>query len=336
MKFRVWVLLLNWNNGRDTAECLESIRLCTDPEIAGVVVCDNASSDDSCEAIRAWAAGAGVTLPEHQWLDGRFALAGGDVSVGQSATRPHCLIHTGNNLGFAGGNNVGLRWLAVQNAGFDAVFLLNNDTVLEPGAVTAVARRLVADRRVGMAGCTVAYFHQRDRVQAWGGATFARWLARAAHIGAHAPIELVPAVQQVEARLDYVLGAALAISKECLDAVGLMEERYFLYFEEIDWAERARRAGFTLGFARDALVWHKEGGSTGSSADTAKRSLLSEHYLARSAIRFTRKFYPWFLPTVLAYQLLKAAQAVLNGDAGRAWVRLRAVSGLPFVAHAAQ
>jgi GT2 family glycosyltransferase len=185
-----------------------------------------------------------------------------------------------------------------------------------------------------MVGCTVAYHHQRDRVQAWGGATFARWLARAAHIGAHAPIDLAPDVQQVEARLDYVLGAALAISKECLDAVGLMEERYFLYFEEIDWAERARRAGFTLGFAPDARVRHKEGGSIGSSADKAKRSLLSEHYLARSAIRFTRKFHPWFLPTVLAYQLVKAAQAALNGDVCRAWVRLRGMSGLPFVKRA--
>jgi GT2 family glycosyltransferase len=325
----VWIVVLNWNNGRDTVDCLQSVLDVQDPAVAGVVVCDNGSTDDSVLLVRNWAGSQGVCLAEHRWHGARFdpAPVSSPQDQGAADTSRFVLVHTGANLGFAGGNNVGLRF--VQQLDSDGpLLLLNNDALLSPGCVSAMARRLAADAQIGMCGATVIYHHTPSMVQAWGGASFQPWLARATHLGGGAPVTLPRQRETVEAQLDYILGAALMVSRRCLDAVGLMNEDYFLYYEEIDWAVRARRSGFRLGYAPDAEVWHKEGRTIGSSGNKARRSLLSEHYLVRSSLRFTRRFYPWCLPSVVAYSLLVTARALLRGDARRALTRGRAVLGL--------
>lgn len=330
----VWLVVLNWNNGRDTVECLDSVLAVTDPAIDGVVVCDNGSTDDSMQRIRQWAGQRRQALPAFTWRDAAFqALPGMAAALADPATPGSAprfvLLQTGGNLGFAGGNNVGIRFLQ-QREQFQHILLLNNDALLTPGAVSAMAQRMQQDAKVGMCGCTVVYHHTPDSVQAWGGAQFQPWLARATHLGAHAPASTVPDPAEIDRQLDYIFGAALMISRPCLQAIGLMEERYFLYYEEIDWAERARRAGFRLGFAPGAVVYHKEGGTSGSSSNKARRSLLSEHYMVRSALLFTRKFYPLCLPSVLAFQLARTVQTLLRRDRRRVLVRLRALAGLAY------
>ena len=96
-----------------------------------------------------------------------------------------------------------------------------------------------------------------------------------------------------------------------------MDESYFLYFEELDWAMRA--AGkFKLGYARESVIYHKDGASIGSSTDRTKRSLLSDKYLSRNRVLFTRRFLPWALPSVLAWVCLAAAYRLCRGDMERA------------------
>ncbi len=332
LKGTTWLVVLNWNNGTDTVECLDSVCAAGDHAVAGVVVCDNGSNDDSMERLRNWAVRRKVDMPELHLTEDRFKLLAPGLATTSEpvagATR-YVLLQTGFNRGFAGGNNVGLRYLQ-EHEDFDYAFLLNNDAMLTPGCVSAMVVRMQADARVGMCGCTVVYHHARALVQAWGGAQFQPWLCRASHVGSHAPVTATPVAAEVDRQLDYILGAALMISRPCLDAVGLMEERYFLYYEEIDWALRAKRAGYGLAFAPGATVFHKEGGTIGSSADKSRRSLLSEHYMVRSALLFTRKFYPWYLPTVLAFLAAKTLQTLLRRDARRVWVRLRAMAGLGY------
>lgn len=325
----VWIVVLNWNNGPDTVECLQSIHDVQDPAVAGVVVCDNGSTDDSYRLIREWFRERQVALTEVSWQAPSFlpARTEGAVADGLSPPPFFVLVQTGANLGFAGGNNVGIRF--VQQLRIDAaILLLNNDTLLTSDAVSRMARRLADDPQIGMCGGTVVYDAARGTVQAWGGARFQPWLARASHLGARAEFAAPRDATAIEAQLDYILGAALLISRPCLDVVGLLDERYFLYYEEIDWAVRARRAGFALGYAPAAVVFHKEGGSAGSSADPGRRSLLSEFHLVRSALRFTRKFYPWYMPTVVLYALLQSGRALLRGDVRRLRVRLRAMLGM--------
>lgn len=324
------ILLLNWKNGPDTVDALQSIYDVKSPCIGGVVVCDNASNDGSVELIRSWASSVGASLLEYIWRDGLFAICEDIAPVaGADCGFDVVLIHTGANLGFSGGNNVGLEFIR-RNRAYDQIFLLNNDAILTPGAVESMAKTFV-DPKVGMCGATVIYHHTPDRIQALGGSRFSPVFGRASHIGAGRMVTEPRHREEVEQNLGYILGAALMISRSCLDAVGLMEERYFLYYEEIDWATRARRAGFTLAYAPDAVIFHKEGGTIGSSANRAKRSLLSEYYLLRSRVSFTRKLYPICLPTVLLFSGFQVTRHLLRGEFSRFKNGCRAMLGQPFI-----
>jgi hypothetical protein len=103
-----------------------------------------------------------------------------------------------------------------------------------------------------------------------------------------------------------------------------MDESYFLYFEELDWAMRAQRK-FKLGFARASVIYHKEGAAIGSNSDRMKRSLLSDKYLTRSRVLFTKRFLPWTLPTVLPWILLAAGYRLWHGDKSRAILMVRSM-----------
>lgn len=326
----IQILLLNWKNGPDTVDALQSIYDVNSSSVGGVVVCDNASNDGSVELIRSWAASVSVALLEYVWRDGFFAIREDIAPVsGAAGGFEVVLIHTGANLGFSGGNNVGIEFIR-RNRAFDQIFLLNNDALLTPGAVESMAETFV-DPKVGMCGATVIYHHTPDRIQALGGSRFSPVFGRASHIGAGRMVTDARVREEVEQNLGYILGAALMISRACLDAVGLMEERYFLYYEEIDWATRARRAGFKLAYAPEAVIFHKEGGTIGSSANRAKRSLLSEYYLLRSRLSFTRKLYPIYLPTVLLFSGGQVIRHLLRGEFRRFKNGCRAMLGQPFL-----
>jgi GT2 family glycosyltransferase len=323
---RVWIILVNWRNGTDTLECLDSIVANAGDMLAGVAICDNDSQDDSITRIQNWAKSRAICLNEYEYHEGNFKnlIAARHAALQQNIE--FVLIRTGGNRGFAGGNNVGIRYVQAQSK-FDFILLLNNDATLAKDSLEAMVIRFKESERFGMIGCTVVYHYAPQKVQAYAGASFQPWLARAVVLGAHRSLLLQRDVAEVERQLDYIHGASLMIKRDCLEKIGLMEERYFLYYEEIDWAIRAKRCGFTLGYAEKAIVFHKEGGTIGSSSIESKRSLLSEYYLVRSAMRFTSKFYLYFIPTVAIFLVLKTLPTILRGDRRRAIVRLRALVG---------
>jgi GT2 family glycosyltransferase len=108
----------------------------------------------------------------------------------------------------------------------------------------------------------------------------------------------MPADQEVFFGVDYPVGASLLVTQEYIDAVGPMDDAYFLYYEEMDWAERGRARQFTPAVALRSHVRHKEGASTGSTGGVRHKSLLSEYYGVVNRMRYTRKFAPWLLPVV--------------------------------------
>ena len=137
--------------------------------------------------------------------------------------------------------------------------------------------------------------------------------------------------------MKYVVGASMLVRKEVLDEVGLMNEDYFLYFEEIDWATRAKKR-FPLAYAPRSLVYHKEGGSTGTAPQSQLQPAMCDYYATRNRILFTRRFHRLSLPTVLAavtgsffYRFARGSprngRAVLRG----AWDALRGVNGESFL-----
>jgi GT2 family glycosyltransferase len=334
------VVLVNWNRWTDTLECLES--LLRTPHAVHVVVVDNASSDGSPEQIAAWAKGELAATPAAEAmacfsqppLPKPVPLTVLEASAarapGAMAAAGLTLVHAGGNLGFAGGNNVGLK-LLMARPDTHYYWLLNNDTIVTPGAVEALVRALTATPAPGMCGTQVRFYHQPDRVQALNGSRFSPFTGQSRSLGA-GPVAPVTDPAAIAAATDYVLGASLAVSRAFLEDIGLMEERYFLYYEEVDWAVRNRRAArpFPIGFAAEALVYHKEGGSIGSSSTRGARSNLADYWLSRSRLAFTRRHYPWLLPLHWLLTLALVARRLLRGQPQKANVLLRALLARPF------
>ena len=322
---RVAIVLLNWNNGRDTVNCLESVlRLQGVPFT--VVVCDNQSTDDSLALMRAWAANGSGTgdvagplgppaapLPRpvawQEWQHRAGEPFAADQPIADHAVH---LVHTGGNLGFAGGCNVGMRW-ALQWSGCSHVWLLNNDTVVHPDALARLLARAEAADHPDMVGSLLVYHDEPQRIQCLGGGRLHRRSSTSSHLGEGLSLAEARAASgpAVEAQMDYVVGASLLVRRDFIARVGLLEEDYFLYYEELDWAERGRRSaqGLRLGFAPDSLVYHK----VGATAGTHRRSCHSLRYLYRSRLMYTRRFARAMLPAVRLAALWDATKLMLKG-----------------------
>jgi GT2 family glycosyltransferase len=302
---KAYVLLLNWRGWSDTIECLESVFRQDYPRYQ-VVVCDNDSGDGSLERIAAWARGElDAEAPrEHPlgplssppvpkpiscvYLSREQADAGdGDADL--------VLIQTGANLGFAGGNNVGLRYAAARG---DAsyVWLLNNDTVVHPRALLGMVRTAELDPGVGMVGSKLLYYDEPDRIQAVGGGRIVPWQGLTRFLG-----EGEEDRRQWETPLDpdYITGASLLVRTALAEEVGGLDERYFLYSEEVDWCLRARERGWKLRYAPESLVWHKGGKSVGH------RSPLHDYHTVRGMLLLVRRFYPGLLPVAFVYSVYR-------------------------------
>jgi len=296
---KVCILILNWNNWQDTVECLESVYQNSYPDYQ-VVVADNASADGSIDKIIEWAEGrlrtSGTIVP---YISGnkpipyniydREAAERGEGKNGErypDAAFPLSIIHTGANLGYAGGNNVGLRF-ALKRCDFSYVWILNNDTVIQKDALQKLMVCLEHEDNIGAAGSKLLYHHQPDTLHMAGGCRIIPWMGNASMIGEgtkddgrwDAPLEP-----------DYISGASLLVKNKVLENVGFMDERYFMYWEDADWGERMRRSGCRLIYCPASRVWHKEGASAGRLSSSA------DYYWVRNGLYFMKKFYPALLP----------------------------------------
>lgn len=285
---RVYIVLVNWNSWQDSVECLESLQRLNYPDFR-IVLCDNGSSEDSLQEIKNWAKLHGIRYVELQRADA--------VTDRVLADDPELtLIRSDENLGFAGGNNIGLIYAMLQgNAGY--YWLLNNDTVVEPDALNHLVARMEQQPQIGICGSTVLLYHDRQRVQALGGGHYCRWIGLPWHYGRFTRWGGKIDQQRAESIMNYVEGASMLVSQQFLKKIGLLCEEYFLYFEEADWAIRGE-GQFKLGYASQSLVYHKVGGSIGTSSNPAKMSYISDYYNIRNRLLFTKRFYPAALPTV--------------------------------------
>jgi GT2 family glycosyltransferase len=266
----VYVVVLNWNGWSNTSICLCSLEK-LQYENRKVIVIDNGSTDDSASRI-------GNEFP---WVE---------------------VVETGENLGFAGGCNVGiLRALA---AGAKYVWLLNNDTRIDSWALDAMVNKAESDPTIGAVGSLIYFMEEKERVQAWGGGHVNFLLGRARHF--LEPVE--------DNRLDYITGTSLLIRRDALESVGLLDEDFFFFWEDTDLGFRLRRMGWRLAVAGDSQIWHKQNATIG------KGSEHQDSNFNRSAVRFFKKnaHVPFF--SIWMGVSLRVAKRVLTGD----WKRLRA------------
>jgi GT2 family glycosyltransferase len=256
----VFVVVLNWNQERDTRECLESLRQCGSP--MRVILVDNGSRDDSPR---------------------RLATDFPDVEI----------LCQPRNLGFAEGNNVGLR--RALGLGAERIMLLNNDTLVLPGFLEPLCAALERYGDVGIVGPKI-YYDDEARTLWAAGATIDWERGRQFHIGAG---EADHGQYDVERDVDYVSACCLLARREVFERAGLLDPRYFIYFEETAWSMRARACGFGIRYVPTASIRHKVSAAMkGDSPNTA-------YYMTRNRLLFLtehgpadrRRFYRYFFTT---------------------------------------
>lgn len=299
---KVGLIILNYNGWQDTIACVESVLLSTVLP-AWIIIVDNASTDDSVRMLRRW---ANVDLYTGPHKDDSSAFCSKPLQMYEidNDEIPHTppseekyiiLVQKNQNKGYATGNNAGIRLL--MQWGADAVLILNNDTVVDKHALKAMQNRLFAKQRPGLCGPLLRYMKNGGLVQCRGGGLTNQWTGLSVLDGYKFSVEkaLLDPPEAVERRINFIYGACVMASRTFIETVGLLDERYFLYCEEQDWAYGAD-GRFDLAYAPDAVVYHKEGGTTGFSSHTV--NLRSLYHLAVSRILLTVKHKPWALPTV--------------------------------------
>lgn len=306
--------VINWNGWPDTVTCLRSMLALSGTRFH-LLICDNGSTDGSYEHLCAWVGEIFGPMNES-----RQDLGGdGHVLTFQPpacADRAVAMVHVmrlNRNFGYAGAINRCIAWGRAAVAP-DFYWLLNNDISLDAEALMNLVAATRSAPGMGLCGSVLLEWDDPPRVQAIGG-MFNRALAVGSHLK-ELPAGMVPA-QDVFFGIDYPVGASLLVTREFVEAVGLMDERYFLYYEEMDWAQRARAKGFRPGVALRSVVRHKEGASTGSMGGVRSKSMLSEYYGVVNRLRFTRKFSPVLVPVVWLSLLL----VVLDRAVHREWKR---------------
>lgn len=288
-----FIVLVNYKSWKDTIECLESIYKLSYKNIQ-ILIIDNSPSNESIENITKWANGSIETIYtsfkelvyplEQKPLEYKF-LKEKDL-LKKVYSEKLLIIKALHNSGFSAANNIGLKYINKVANKEDSVWLLNNDTVVSKNALTNLIQRFDEIQNCGILGSKLIEYNSPDTIQAIGG-NYNSWLGKITMVGQNLPIT----EECNNVKFDYPIGASMFIKVNYLKQVGLMEEKYFLYFEEYDWVLRGKKKGYQASIAFDSVVYHKGGGSSGGTS-----SQLADFYGIRSKILFTKKFFPLKLP----------------------------------------
>ena len=239
----VSVVTVNYNQSAATCEMLDSLYASGYPNIE-VIVVDNASPSDNPDVIK-------ERFPQISFIKNPV------------------------NSGFASGNNIGIRQARGQY-----LFMLNNDTVVPVGAINRLVEVLESDTKTGLVCPKVVYFDHPDVIQ-YAGQTKMSTIGMRTFIIGYGEKDVGQYDKSEETY--YVHGAAMMTKREVIDRVGLFPEMYFLYYEELDWCDHIRKAGYKIMYVHDATIYHKESLSTGQN------SPMKTYYLNRNRMIFLRR-----------------------------------------------
>ncbi len=284
---KVSIITVNFNQFQVTEALLESVFAKNTYKETEIIVVDNGSSTD----------------PVPGWMSKYPGVR---------------FIRSEENTGFAGGNNLGLNV-----ATGDYLFFINNDTEITEDLIPRLVDAMETNKDAGMISPKIKYFDQPDIIQYAGFSGMNYYTARTTCIGqgARDTGQFETAVTET----GFIHGAAMMVRREAIETAGRMAENYFLYYEEMDWCERIRRAGYKILIEPRAVIYHKESVSVGSTSG------LKEYFMNRNRILFVRRncgiqyrlfFWPYFMFVVATRNILSY---VKGGRAGLIIILLRAI-----------
>ena len=281
----VSIISINFNQSQVTCAMLASLQKVTYPNIE-VILVDNASAPADVQVIA-----------------DRFP----DIT----------LIHSAENLGFAGGNNLG-----VAQAKGKYLLYLNNDTEVDPGFIEPLVELFENDPQAGVASPKIIYYGTDNLIQYAGSRGINPWTGRSITIGNQEPDRGQHNQSGVTELAD---GAAMMVPRLVHDVAGLMPEMYFIYYEELDWCEIIKRAGYTCHYVANSTIYHKE------SVTMGKASVFKTYYMNRNRLLFIRRNahgWPKWTSTLIFLAAALPKKALLH-SLHREWKHLGAlVSGL--------
>lgn len=308
----VAVVIVNYNNAQLALRAASSV-LGDDPT-AKVVIVDNASTDESAALLTAAIAGAALPgdhcPPQEVVLKPSFEIVRSDAPAENQRSADVIVAFAESNGGFASGCNIGLR-IAEKTFRPEVFLLLNPDAMLARGAISAFRHRL-AEPAIGLCGATVLRSTPPHPVQSFCGAALHPVTLLGSNIGEGRRLTEAPAAVDVETRVDYPLGAAIACRRDYIERVGVLDDRFFLFYEEADWARRGR-PHYRIGWAADAIAYHDHGASAGSRLAAGGRSALADYHMARSRLLFALKWRPWLAPALMILVFMQAARRLGRG-----------------------
>jgi len=246
----VAVIVVNWNGFDFSQACLESLRKVDFPDFR-VVLVDNASQNQEGPRLK-------KTFPEIE------------------------LIENSTNLGFSGGNNVGIRFALA--GGFSHILLLNNDTEVEPNFLGEMMQRFRQHPEIGVVQPLILFLKEPKKIWSAGG----KWISsvgRAVTLGDREP---VADFRIRKCELDWATGCCMLISRDALLKAGLLNEQYFAYFEDVEWSLRFKKDGFRINLAEKAIVYHEAGASSKKQTSEGTLSPAVFYYHVRNQFYLTR------------------------------------------------
>ena len=326
---RLGVVIVTYNAADFVAECLESLLATNYPNLR-IVVVDNASPDNTFDSITNWARGETPFIAPDDWpFPGKVAapkpIALTELTyppLDETVDTTISIVQTGANLGFAGGVNVGLRAL-LKDPAIDRFWVLNPDAISKPETPFALVQKSLEMRRYAAIGGRIVFRESPDKIQIDAGRI--RSLTGtpvAINLGASAAATEMPA----EKDISFISGGSIMVSREFIDRAGLLDEAYFLYFEEIDW--QLRRGDLPLGLTAKAVVLHKAGASIGSAGESLKPQPFSMYFGSRSLTRFVWRWWPYKLPLAYLHAFLRFPKHA-DGSIGQITAMMRGIHQLP-------
>ncbi len=243
-EYDISIITVNYNGYKDTAELIDSIP--SDKCSLEVIVVDNASLEDEASMIEA----------RHPQVK---------------------VIHSDKNLGFAGGNNLGIK---AANGKY--LFFVNNDTYFRDFNIEALVNRLESSSDIGVVCPKIRFSYGEQNIQYAGYTPLSRITVRNRAIGFNEPDN---GQYDVSHQTPYAHGAAMMVKREVIEEVGMMPENYFLYYEELDWSMHITRAGYRIWYEPACTIYHKESQSTGQD------SPLRSYYIKRNRLLLVKRNY---------------------------------------------
>ncbi|MDO8621143.1 MAG: glycosyltransferase family 2 protein [Candidatus Levybacteria bacterium] len=263
---KVSFIILNYNGKDNTIKCLKSIENTSLPKDTKmeIIVVDNASIDDSLSNIK-------------RQFPNVYIIANKE------------------NLGYSKGNNMGIKY-ALEN-GTDFIIVMNNDTIVDKNLITEFLKSAEKDENIGIVVPKIyfakGYEFHKDRYQEkdkgkifWYAGGTMDW---ANVIGHHKGVDEVDRGQyDKEEGTEFATGCCMLVRKDVFGKIGLFNEKYFLYYEDNDFSQKAKKAGYKIIYSPKAIIWHKNAASAGGSG-----SSLQDYYITRNRILFGIKYAPF-------------------------------------------